>query len=156
VREREVLENPTRPLQKGAKQNPNLSPRFRYQLRPAFFHLSIVFQILSHTLLTTSNSMGQKRAKPTEELEADQIRQTMPFYPPRCSKIRAGKLEGWVADETNEHVAMLLMDARDIEPRTRLNMHIFACFLMADVVPLLSSFLSAILESMGSCCRSFT
>jgi hypothetical protein len=73
----------------------------------------------------------------------------MPFYPPRSSKICAGELRGWVADETNEHRDMLLMDARDAGPLTRLDMHIFACFLMAGVVPSLSSFLRAILEEYG-------
>jgi hypothetical protein len=73
----------------------------------------------------------------------------MSFYPPRSSKIRAGELEGWVADETNEHGATLLMDARDAGPRTRLDMRIFACFPMAGVVPPLSLFLRAILEEYG-------
>jgi hypothetical protein len=93
--------------------------------------------------------MGQKRAKPTQELEADQIRRTMSFYPPHGSKICTGDLEGWVAEETNEHGATLLMDAKDAGPRTRLDMRIFACFLMAGVVPPLSSFLRAILEEYG-------
>jgi hypothetical protein len=99
--------------------------------------------------------MGQKRAKPSQELEADQIRRTMPFYLPRSSKICAGELKGWVADETNEHRDTLLMDARDAGPLTRLYMHIFACFLRAGVVPSLSSFLGY-WRSMGYCCRSFT
>jgi hypothetical protein len=93
--------------------------------------------------------MCQKRAKPLQELEADQIWRTMSFYPPCGSKIRASELEGWVADETNKHGAKLLMDARDVGPRTRLDMRIFACFLMAGVVLPLSSFLRAILEEYG-------
>jgi hypothetical protein len=93
--------------------------------------------------------MGQKRAKPSQELEADQIWRTMPFCLPRSSKICAGELKGWVADETNEHRDTLLMDARDVEPLMRLDMRIFVCFLMAGMVPLLSSFLHAILKEYG-------
>jgi hypothetical protein len=110
-------------------------------LRPAFLLQFIVFQILSRTPFTISNTMGQKRAKPSQELEADQIWQTMPFYPPRGSKICAGELEGRVAVETNEHGAALLTDASDAEPHMCLDMRIFACFLMAGMVPPLSSFL---------------
>jgi hypothetical protein len=118
-------------------------------LRPAFFLQLIVFQILSRTPFTISNTMGQKHAKPSQKLEADQIWQMMPFYLPHGSKICAGELEGRVAVETNEHGVALLTDASDTEPHTRLDMRIFACFLMAGVVPPLSSFLCAILEEYG-------
>jgi hypothetical protein len=93
--------------------------------------------------------MGQKHAKASQELEADQIRRMMTFYLPRGSNIHAGELEGWVADETNEHRATLLMDARDAGPHTFLDMCIFACFLMAGMVQPLSLFLRAILEEYG-------
>jgi hypothetical protein len=73
----------------------------------------------------------------------------MLFYLPRGSKICVSELEGWVDDETNEHGATLLMDAWDSMPRTRLDIRIFACFLMASMVPPQSSFLRAILEEYG-------
>jgi hypothetical protein len=73
----------------------------------------------------------------------------MPFYPPHGSKIHADELMGWVADETNEHGATLLMDAKDVRPRACLDMRIFTYFLMAGVVPPLSSFLHTILEEYG-------
>jgi hypothetical protein len=41
------------------------------------------------------------------------------------------------------------MDARDVGTHTRLDMRIFACFLMAGMEPLLLSFLCAILEEYG-------
>jgi hypothetical protein len=90
--------------------------------------------------------MGPKHVRPTQEQEVDQIQRTMSFYPPRGSKIRANKLMGWVADETNEHGATLLMDTKEARPRARLDTRIFTCFLMAGVVPPLSLFLCAMLE----------
>jgi hypothetical protein len=73
----------------------------------------------------------------------------MPFYPPRGSRIRADELKGWVADETNEHGAMLLMDAKEARPRACLDARISACFLMAGMVLPVSSFLRAVLEEYG-------
>jgi hypothetical protein len=73
----------------------------------------------------------------------------MPFYPPRSSNIRIVELMGCVTDETNEHEATLHMDAKEAEPPARLGARIFACFLMAGVVPPLSSFLRAVLEDYG-------
>jgi hypothetical protein len=73
----------------------------------------------------------------------------MPFYLPRSSKIHADELMGWVADKTNEHGAMLLMDAEVVGPHVRLDMRIFACFLMVGMVPPLPLFLCAILEEYG-------
>jgi hypothetical protein len=93
--------------------------------------------------------MGPKRVRPTQEQEADQIRRTMSFYPPRSSKIHADELIGCVADETNEHGATLLMDAKEAGPCVRLDTYIFSCFLMAGVVPPFSSFLCAVLEEYG-------
>jgi hypothetical protein len=40
-------------------------------VRPALFLQFIVFQILSRMPFTISNTMGQKRAKPSQELEVD-------------------------------------------------------------------------------------
>jgi hypothetical protein len=73
----------------------------------------------------------------------------MSFYLPRGSKIHADELMGWVADETNEHGATLLMDARKAGPHTCLDIRIFACFLMAGVVSPLSLFFRAMLEKYG-------
>jgi hypothetical protein len=70
----------------------------------------------------------------------------MPFYPPRGPRIHADKLARWVADETNEHGATLLLDAKETGPRAYLDVCIFTFFLMAGVVPPLSLFLHAILE----------
>jgi hypothetical protein len=58
--EREGLEDPSQPLQKGMGWNPNFSPRFRYPSRLAFFLLFAAFQILLHTRRTTSDTMGLK------------------------------------------------------------------------------------------------
>jgi hypothetical protein len=81
-----------------------------------------------------SDTMGPKRIRLTQELEADQIRRAMSFYLPRGSKICVDKLTGWVGDETNEHGATLLMDAWDTGPHARIDVRIFTCFLMASVV----------------------
>jgi hypothetical protein len=73
----------------------------------------------------------------------------MALYLPCGSRIRANKLKGWVANETNEHEATLLMDAKEVRPYARLDARIFAYFLMVGTVPPLSSFLHAILEEYG-------
>jgi hypothetical protein len=73
----------------------------------------------------------------------------MSFYSPCGSSIRADELNGWVIDETNEHGATLLMDAKEARPRSCLDVRVFACFLMACVVLALSSFLRAILVEYG-------
>jgi hypothetical protein len=78
--------------------------------------------------------MAPKCVKTFQELEVDQIRWTMAFYPPRSSRTRANELMGWVTDETNEHGAMALLDAK--------------------VGVLLNSLLSW--RSMGCCCRGST
>jgi hypothetical protein len=56
---------------------------------------------------------------------------------------------GWVANETNEHGATFLLDAKENGPRARLDACIFTCFLMAGVVSPLSLFLHAVLEEYG-------
>jgi hypothetical protein len=73
----------------------------------------------------------------------------MSFYRPGGSRIHADELKGWVADETNEHGATLLLDAKEAGPCACLDACVFACFLMAGVVPPLSLFLHAVLEEYG-------
>jgi hypothetical protein len=58
----------------------------------------------------------------------------MLFYLPHGSRIRANELKGWVADETKEHGATLLLGAKEARPRARLDARIFTCFLMAGMV----------------------
>jgi hypothetical protein len=70
----------------------------------------------------------------------------MSFYLPRGSRIRANELKGCVTDETNNHGATLLMDVKEAGPGACSDACIFACFLMASVVPPLSSFLHVVLE----------
>jgi hypothetical protein len=66
----------------------------------------------------------------------------MPFYPPSGSRTQIGELKEWVADQTNEHCATLLSNAKEIETRACLDVCVFTCFLMVGMVPPLSSFLS--------------
>jgi hypothetical protein len=73
----------------------------------------------------------------------------MPIYPPRGSRICADEFKGWVADETNEHGATLLLDVKEVGPCASLDARVFICFLMAGIVLPLSSFLHAILEEYG-------
>jgi hypothetical protein len=47
---------------------------------------------------------------------------------------------GWVTDETNEHGAMALLDAKETGPRACLDARIFTHFLMEGMVTLLSVF----------------
>jgi hypothetical protein len=72
-----------------------------------------------------------------------------PSCPPCSSRTGLDELEEWVADETNEHGATSLSNAKEAGPRARLDMRIFTCFLIAGVVSPLSLFLRAILEEYG-------
>jgi hypothetical protein len=56
---------------------------------------------------------------------------------------------GWVTDETNEHGATSLLDAKEVGPCAHLDVRIFTCFLMVGVVPPLSLFLRTDLEEYG-------
>jgi hypothetical protein len=117
--------------------------------RSIFFLLPAIFLISLRTSLVVGGGMAPKRVKTPQELEADQIRHTMPFYPPCGPWACIDELAGWVAGETNEHGATLLLDAKEAGPSARLDTRIFTCFLMAGVVPPLSLFLCAILEKYG-------
>jgi hypothetical protein len=99
--------------------------------------------------LIAGGSMAPKHVKTPQEVEADQIQRTMPFYLPCGPWTHANELVGWVTDETNENEAMLLLDAKEDGPHTRSDAHIFTCFLMSGVVPPLSLFLRSILEEYG-------
>jgi hypothetical protein len=134
------------PSTKGDGRNPISSSRFLFHTALYLFFMSIVFLIFLRASPIASTTMGPKRVRLSQEQETDQIRRTMSFYLPRGSRIWADELKGWVADETNEHRATLLMDAKEAGPRARLDACIFAFFLMAGVVPPLSLFLHAVLE----------